>query len=74
VISGSYTKGSVKNGKNEVSLVARPAMKSLHVGTGYYPLQSVNYHDSRACGYNRSGILSGFVAFGCGMVLVLVLA
>jgi hypothetical protein len=32
VISGPYTKGSAKNGKKVVSLVARLAMKSLLVG------------------------------------------
>jgi hypothetical protein len=39
-------------------------MESLLVGTGYKPLQSVNYHDSRAHGYERSGVLAGLVGFG----------
>jgi hypothetical protein len=33
-------------------------MESLLVDTGYKPLQSVNYHDSRAHGYERSGVLT----------------
>jgi hypothetical protein len=33
-------------------------MESLLVGTGCYSLQSVNYHDSRALGYERSGVLT----------------
>jgi hypothetical protein len=32
--------------------------------TGYKPLQSVNYHDSRAHGYERSRVLAGLVGFG----------
>jgi hypothetical protein len=32
-------------------------MKSLLVGTGRYLCKVYNYHDSRACGYKRSGIL-----------------
>jgi hypothetical protein len=44
------------NVKKEVSLVARPAMKSLVMGTGRYLCKVYNYHDSRACGYKRSGI------------------
>jgi hypothetical protein len=50
-------KGSVNNGKNEVSLVTQPAMKSLLVGTRRYLYKVYNYHDSRAYGYKRSGIL-----------------
>jgi hypothetical protein len=42
----------------------RKVMESLLVGTGYYPLQSVNYHDSRVLGYERSGVLTGLVGFG----------
>jgi hypothetical protein len=38
-------------------------MESLLVGTGYKPLQSVNYHDSRALGYERSGVLTWLVGF-----------
>jgi hypothetical protein len=38
-------------------------MESLLVGTGYKPLQSVNYHDSRDLGYERSGVLIGLVGF-----------
>jgi hypothetical protein len=43
-------------------------MKSLLMGTGYKPLQSVNYYDSRAHGYKRSRVLIGLV--GCGMVYI----
>jgi hypothetical protein len=32
--------------------------------TGYKPLQSVKYHDSRAHGYERSRVLAGLVGFG----------
>jgi hypothetical protein len=39
-------------------------MESLFVGTGYKPLQSVNYHDSNAHGYEWSGVLVGLVDFG----------
>jgi hypothetical protein len=39
-------------------------MESLLVGTGYKPLQSVNYHDSRVHGYEQSGVLIGLVGFG----------
>jgi hypothetical protein len=39
-------------------------MKSLLVSAGYKPLQSVNYHDSHAHGYERSGVLTGLVVFG----------
>jgi hypothetical protein len=37
----------------------RKGMESLLVGTGYKPLQRehVNYHDSRALGYEWSGVL-----------------
>jgi hypothetical protein len=45
------------HGKNEVSLVARAAMKSLLVGIGCYLCKVYNYHDSRACSYKWSGIL-----------------
>jgi hypothetical protein len=38
-------------------------MKSLLMGTGYKPLQSVNYHDSRALGYEQSGVLTGLLGF-----------
>jgi hypothetical protein len=41
----------------------RKMMESLLVGIGYKPLQSVNYHDSRALGYERSGVLIGLVGF-----------
>jgi hypothetical protein len=34
------------------------------VGTGYKPLQGVNYHDSCAHSYERSGVLVGLVGFG----------
>jgi hypothetical protein len=43
-------------------------MKSLLVGTGHKPLQSVNCYNSRAHDYEWSGILAGLVGFG--MVLV----
>jgi hypothetical protein len=36
----------------------RKVMESLLVSTGYKPLQSVNYHDSHAHGYERSGVLT----------------
>jgi hypothetical protein len=36
----------------------RKVMKSLLVGTGRYLCKVYNYHDSRACSYKRSGILS----------------
>jgi hypothetical protein len=36
----------------------RKVMESLLVGIGYKPLQSVNYHDSRAHSYERSGVLT----------------
>jgi hypothetical protein len=39
-------------------------MESLLVGTGYKPLQGVNYHDSCAHSYERSGVLVGLVGFG----------
>jgi hypothetical protein len=42
----------------------RKVMKSPLMGAGYKPLQSVNYHDSRAHGYERSKILTGLVGFG----------
>jgi hypothetical protein len=42
----------------------RKVMESLLVGTGYNPLQSVNYHDSHAHDYERSGVLTGLVGFG----------
>jgi hypothetical protein len=38
-------------------------IESLLVGTRYKPLQSVNYHDSRAHSYERSGVLTGLVGF-----------
>jgi hypothetical protein len=38
-------------------------MESLLMGTRYKPLQSVNYHDSHAPGYERSGVLTGLVGF-----------
>jgi hypothetical protein len=53
----SYTKGSVKNGKNKVFLVARSTMKSIRVGTGRYLCKVYNYHDSKACDYKRPVIL-----------------
>jgi hypothetical protein len=42
----------------------RKVMESLLVGAGYKPLQSVNYHDSRALGYEQSRVLAGLVGFG----------
>jgi hypothetical protein len=44
-------------------------MKSLLVGIRLYICKVYNYHDSRACGYKRSGILSRLDGFGCIMVL-----
>jgi hypothetical protein len=41
----------------------RKVMESLLVGTGYNPLQSVNYHDSHALSYERSRVLTGLVGF-----------
>jgi hypothetical protein len=41
----------------------RKVMESLLVGRGCYPLQSVNYHDSHAHGYERSGVLALLVGF-----------
>jgi hypothetical protein len=67
VIFESYTKGSVKNDKKEVFLVAHIAMKSLYVGTGHYLYKIYNCHDSRACGYMWSAILTRID--GLGMVM-----
>jgi hypothetical protein len=39
-------------------------MESLLIGIEYKPLQSVNDHDNRAHGYERSGVLAGLVGFG----------
>jgi hypothetical protein len=44
-------------------LYRRKVMESLLMGTGYKPLLSVNYHDSHALGYERSGFLTGLVGF-----------
>jgi hypothetical protein len=41
----------------------RKVMESLLVGTWYKPLQSVNYHDSHALGYERYEVLTGLVGF-----------
>jgi hypothetical protein len=41
----------------------RNVLESLLVGTGYKHLQSVNYHDSHALGYERSGVLTRLVGF-----------
>jgi hypothetical protein len=38
-------------------------MESLLMGAGYKPLSSVNYHDSRAHGYERSRVLAWLVDF-----------
>jgi hypothetical protein len=43
---------------------SRKVIESLLVGMGYKPLQSVNYHDSCAHGYERFGVLTGLVGFG----------
>jgi hypothetical protein len=50
-------------------------MKSLLVGIGRYFRKVYNYHDSRACGYKWSGILSridglGVEWFGFGLCCV----
>jgi hypothetical protein len=37
------------------------------VGVGYEPLQSVNYHNSHAHGYERFGVLAGLVGFWDGL-------
>jgi hypothetical protein len=42
----------------------RKVTELLLMATGYKPLQSVNYHDSRAHGYERSRVLTGLVGFG----------
>jgi hypothetical protein len=39
-------------------------MKSLLVGIGRYLCNVYNYHDSRACSYKRSGILSRLYGLG----------
>jgi hypothetical protein len=39
-------------------------MKSLLMGTGRYLCKVYTYHDSRACGYKRSGILPSLDGFG----------
>jgi hypothetical protein len=36
-------------------------MKLLLMGTGRYLYKVYNYHDNRACGYKRSGILPRIV-------------
>jgi hypothetical protein len=49
-------------------------MKSLRVGTGYNLSRVYNYHDSRAYGYKRSGILfwlDGLDGDGMGLVKTL---
>jgi hypothetical protein len=38
------------------------------VATGRYLCKMYNYHDSQACGYKRSRILSRLVGLVCGMV------
>jgi hypothetical protein len=39
----------------------RKVIESLLMDTGYRHLQSINYHDSRALGYERFGVLTGLV-------------
>jgi hypothetical protein len=39
-------------------------MKSLLMGIGYKPMQSVNYRDSCAHGYEWSRVLIGLMDFG----------
>jgi hypothetical protein len=46
----------------------RKVMESLLMGTGYNPVQSVNYHDSRAHCYERSSVIAGLVRFGKGWI------
>jgi hypothetical protein len=53
-----------KEWQREGSLVAQPAMKSLLVGTRSYLYKVYNYHDSRACGYKRYGILPRIEGMG----------
>jgi hypothetical protein len=43
-------------------------MKSLLMGTGYKPLESVKYHDSHPHGYERSRVLAGLVGLGMDWV------
>jgi hypothetical protein len=42
-------------------------MKSLLVGIGCYLCKVYNYHDSRACGYKRYGILPRIDGLGMGV-------
>jgi hypothetical protein len=37
------------------------------MGTGCYLCKVYNYHDSRACGYKRSGILPRIEGIGLGI-------
>jgi hypothetical protein len=55
-----------KEWQKGVSLVAWPAMKSLLVDTGRYLCKRYNYHDCRACGYKRLGILPRIEGIGLG--------
>jgi hypothetical protein len=48
----------------------RKVMKSLLMGTGHYLCKVYNYHDTRACGYKQSGILSRLDGYWMGLVLV----
>jgi hypothetical protein len=50
--------------------IHRKVMKSLLVGIGCYLYNVYNYHDSRACGYKRSWILSILDGYWMGLVLV----
>jgi hypothetical protein len=45
----------------------RKVMKSLLVGIGRYLCKVYNYHDSRACGYKRSVILSRLARYFDGI-------
>jgi hypothetical protein len=46
----------------------RKVMESLLMGTEYKPLQSINYHDSCAHGYEQSGVLARLVGFGMAWI------
>jgi hypothetical protein len=43
--------------------IHRKVMESLLMGIGYKPLQSVNYYDSHALGFERSRVLTELVGF-----------
>jgi hypothetical protein len=70
VISGPYTKGSVGMTKGGFSSRLASDEITTH-GYRALPCKVYNYHDSRACGYKRSEILSRLVGMvGNDMVMV----